>query len=63
MSAMSKLTEHYRLLLGVDATGRSLTFNEIEYLKTEGRTTLGPQGYRIKDCVRFVIESPLFLEK
>ena len=43
--------------------GRSLTFNEIEYLKMEGRKALGPNGYRMKDCVRFVIESPLFMEK
>ena len=45
------------------ATGRRLTFNEIEYLKREGRKALGPQGYRMKDCVRFVVESPMFLEK
>ncbi|NIP91982.1 MAG: DUF1588 domain-containing protein, partial [Akkermansiaceae bacterium] len=45
------------------ATGRSLTFNEVEYLKREGRRVLGPAGYRMKDCVRFVVESPLFLEK
>ncbi len=45
------------------ATGRSLTFNEIEYLKRKGRKVLGPKRYRMKDCVRFVIESPLFLEK
>lgn len=43
--------------------GRSLTFNEIEYLKREAPKTLGPEGYRMKDCVRFVIESPIFLEK
>ena len=45
------------------AIGRSLTFNEIEYLKREGRKALAPGGYRMKDCVLFVIESPLFLEK
>lgn len=45
------------------ATGRSLTFNEIEYLKREGRKALKPGGYRMRDCVLFVIESPLFLEK
>ena len=45
------------------ATGRSLAFNEIEYLKREGRKALGSGGYPMKDCVRFVIESPLFLEK
>ena len=45
------------------ATGRTLTFNETEYLKREGRKALGPSGYRMKDCVRFVIESPLFMKK
>jgi hypothetical protein len=45
------------------ATGRSLTFNEVEYLKREGRKVLKPGGYRMRDCVLFVIESPMFLEK
>ncbi|MFT4548473.1 MAG: hypothetical protein ACI9MB_002426, partial [Verrucomicrobiales bacterium] len=45
------------------ATGRSLTFNEIEYLKREGRKALAADGYRVRDCVLFVIESPVFLEK
>ena len=45
------------------ATGRSLTFNEIEYLKREGSAALKAGGYRMRDCVRFVIESPIFLEK
>jgi hypothetical protein len=45
------------------AIGRSLTFNELEYLKNEGKKILGAGGYRMKDCVRFVIESPMFMEK
>jgi hypothetical protein len=45
------------------AAGRSLTFNEIEYLKREGNEALKPGGYLMRDCVRFVIESPIFLEK
>lgn len=45
------------------ATGRKLTFNEREYLKTEGRKQLKSAGYLMKDCVVFVIESPIFLEK
>ena len=45
------------------AIGRSLTFNELEYLKDEGKKARGPGGYRMKDCVRFVIESPMFMEK
>ena len=49
--------------LGSYAVGRSLTFNELEYLKNEGKKALGAGGYRMKDCVRFVIESPMFMEK
>ncbi|MCH2593789.1 MAG: DUF1592 domain-containing protein [Pedosphaera sp.] len=45
------------------AIGRSLTFNELEYLKNKGKKVLGSGGYRMKDCVRFVIESPMFMEK
>ena len=45
------------------AVGRSLSFNEIDYLRREGRRKLGADGYRMRDCVQFVIESPLFLEK
>ena len=45
------------------AVGRSLTFNELEYLKKEGKKALGAGGYRMKDCVQFVIESPMFMEK
>jgi len=45
------------------ATGRSLTFNEREYLRREGREKLRPSGYRVRDCIRFVVESPIFLEK
>ncbi|MEE3055377.1 MAG: DUF1592 domain-containing protein, partial [Planctomycetota bacterium] len=45
------------------AIGRSLTFNELEYLKKEGKKELGGGAYRMKDCVRFVIESPMFMEK
>ena len=49
--------------LGSYAVGRSLTFNELEYLKNEGKKALGIGGYRMKDCIRFVIESPMFMEK
>ena len=45
------------------AVGRSLTFNEMEYLRREGPNTLAAGDYRMRDCVLFVIESPLFLEK
>ena len=44
------------------AMGRSLSYNEIEFLKEEG-LQLKPDGYRMQDMVRFVIKSKLFLEK
>ena len=49
--------------LATYAVGRNLTFNELEYLRREGRRKLAGDGYRMRDCVLFVIESPLFLEK
>ena len=45
------------------AIGRSLTFNELEYLKAEGKKELGGSAYRMKDCVLFVVQSPMFMEK
>jgi hypothetical protein len=48
--------------LAIYATGRSLTYNEIEFLKEKG-LELKPNGYKMQDMVRFVINSPLFLEK
>jgi hypothetical protein len=44
------------------ATGRSLNYNEIEYLK-KAAIDLKPRGYPMRDLLRFVIRSPLFLEK
>ena len=44
------------------ATGRSLTYNELEWLKEEGKR-LKPNGYRMQDLIRFVIQSDLFLKK
>ena len=49
--------------LATYAVGRNLTFNELEYLRREGRRKLAGDGYKMRDCVLFVIESPLFLEK
>lgn len=48
--------------LATYATGRSLTYNELEFLKRRG-VELKPDGYRMQDLVRFVVRSPLFLEK
>jgi hypothetical protein len=44
------------------ATGRSLTYNEIEFLKEKG-IGLKAGEYRMQDMIRFVIRSQLFLEK
>jgi hypothetical protein len=48
--------------LAIYATGRSLTYNEHGYLKQEG-LKLRASGYRMKDMIRFVVNSKLFLEK
>lgn len=48
--------------LATYANGRSLTYNEVNFLKQEG-LQLKASGYRMKDMVRFVVNSKLFLEK
>ncbi len=44
------------------ATGRSLTYNELEWLKEEGKQ-LKPNGYRLQDMIHFIVQSDLFLKK
>jgi mono/diheme cytochrome c family protein len=44
------------------AAGRSLTYNELNYLKQDG-LKLKAGGYRMKDMVRYVVDSKVFLEK
>ncbi len=44
------------------ATGRTLTYNELEFLRREG-PRLKSRGYPMQDMVRFVVESELFLQK
>ncbi|HEX4613773.1 MAG TPA: DUF1585 domain-containing protein [Urbifossiella sp.] len=44
------------------AAGRSLTYGELDYLRREG-LKLKPTGYRMQDMIRFVVTSPVFLEK
>lgn len=44
------------------AAGRSLTYNELDYLKRDG-LKLKASGYRMKDMVRYVVNSKVFLEK
>ncbi len=48
--------------LTIYAAGRSLTYNELESLRQNG-VKLKPKGYRMRDLIRFVVESPMFLEK
>jgi len=44
------------------ATGRTLTYHETEYIR-EQQTALKENGYRMRDMFRFVVNSPMFLEK
>lgn len=48
--------------LAIYATGRSLTYNELNQLKQDG-LKLKAGGYRMQDMVRFVVNSDVFLEK
>ncbi|MEI7701752.1 MAG: DUF1585 domain-containing protein, partial [Planctomycetia bacterium] len=44
------------------AVGRTLTFQELEYLRAEGRR-LRETDYRCADMIHFVVSSPIFLTK
>lgn len=48
--------------LATYASGRSLTYSERNQLKQDG-LKLKADGYRMKDMIRYVINSPMFLEK
>ncbi|MFM8394207.1 MAG: DUF1588 domain-containing protein, partial [Acidobacteriota bacterium] len=48
--------------LATYATGRSLTYNETSRLKKDA-LSLKADGYRMKNMVRYVVNSPMFLEK
>jgi mono/diheme cytochrome c family protein len=48
--------------LTVYATGRTLTYNELAFLKQDG-LKLKPNGYRMQDMVQYVVNSKMFLEK
>ena len=48
--------------LATYATGRTLSYNEIDLLKTKA-LELKSDGYRMQDLIRFVVKSELFLEK
>lgn len=44
------------------ATGRSLTYAELHFLKNDSRK-LRAGGYRMQDMIRYVVNSKIFLEK
>ena len=48
--------------LATYANGRSLSYNELNYLRQDG-AKLGADGYRMQDMIRYVATSNLFLEK
>lgn len=48
--------------LATYATGRNLTFNEVNHLKQDGQR-LKAGGYRMKDMIHYVANSKFFLEK
>lgn len=48
--------------LTIYATGRSLSDNELEFLKRDS-VKLKATGYRLQDLLRYVVTSPMFLEK
>ncbi len=49
--------------LATYAAGRSLTYNELHALRTKAVKDLKATDYRMKDMVRYVVKSPIFLEK
>jgi hypothetical protein len=42
--------------------GRSLTYSEVEFLRTDA-LSLKQGGYRMRDLIRYVVTSKVFLEK
>ena len=44
------------------STGRTLTYNELAYLKHDG-LKMKANGYRMQDMIRYVVNSKMFLEK
>lgn len=48
--------------LATYAVGRTLTYNEIEFLREKG-LELKPQGYPLRDMIRLIVQSGIFLEK
>ncbi|MBM3765199.1 MAG: DUF1592 domain-containing protein [Acidobacteria bacterium] len=48
--------------LATYATGRTLTYNEQMFLKSDSRS-LKANGYRMKDMIHYIVTSKIFLEK
>jgi Protein of unknown function (DUF1592)/Protein of unknown function (DUF1588)/Protein of unknown function (DUF1595)/Protein of unknown function (DUF1585) len=48
--------------LAIYATGRNLTYAELEFLRKDA-LRLKPDGYRMQDLIRYVVNSKMFLEK
>lgn len=48
--------------LAIYAAGRSLTWNELELLRQQG-LQLQSTDYRMQDLIRWIVHSPIFLEK
>ena len=48
--------------LAIYATGRNLTYGELEFLRTD-ELRLKADGYRMRDLIRYVVTSKMFLVK
>lgn len=59
---IDQLTFSFLKHLSIYATGRSLTYSELHQLKQDG-LKLKADGYRMKNMIRYVVNSPIFLEK
>ena len=59
---MDKVVFSFLKHLAIYATGRTLSYNELEFLR-EQAVELKKSDYRVLDAFRVVINSPVFLEK
>jgi len=48
--------------LAIYAAGRNLTYSELEFLRKDG-VRLKADGYRLRDMLRYIVNSKMFLEK
>ena len=48
--------------LATYGTGRTLTYNELDVMRHD-EAKLKTDGYRMKDLIRYVVNSKMFLEK